>query len=63
MIGIGVIGYGYWGPNLARAAAETQDTRLVAVADFSAEDHAMALRYASGRCAVVTTTDSVLEGK
>lgn len=34
-----------------------------AVADFSAEDHAMALRYASGRCAVVTTTDSVLEGK
>jgi predicted dehydrogenase len=36
MIGIGVIGYGYWGPNLARAAAETDATRLVAVADFSA---------------------------
>ncbi|GHC68171.1 isochorismatase family protein [Streptomyces flavofungini] len=33
-----------------------------AVADFSADDHAMALRWAAGRCAVVTTTDSVLEG-
>ncbi|MCW5249788.1 MULTISPECIES: isochorismatase family protein [unclassified Streptomyces] len=33
-----------------------------AVADFSAEEHAMALRWAAGRCAVVTTTDTVLEG-
>ncbi|MFG3281356.1 isochorismatase family protein [Streptomyces sp. NPDC048111] len=33
-----------------------------AVADFSAEDHAMALRWAAGKCAVVTTTDTVLEG-
>ncbi|MER5885323.1 isochorismatase family protein [Streptomyces sp. NPDC001941] len=31
-----------------------------AVADFSADDHAMALRYAAGRCAVVTTTEDVL---
>ncbi|MFI8931743.1 isochorismatase family protein [Streptomyces sp. NPDC053474] len=31
-----------------------------AVADFSADDHAMALRWAAGRCAVVTTTDEVL---
>jgi predicted dehydrogenase len=36
MIGIGVIGYGYWGPNLARACAETEGCRLAAVADFSA---------------------------
>ncbi|MDK0523164.1 isochorismatase family protein [Streptomyces sp. ML-6] len=33
-----------------------------AVADFSAEEHAMALRWAAGRCAVVTTADTVLEG-
>ncbi|MEU7687467.1 hypothetical protein AB0B67_39230, partial [Streptomyces spectabilis] len=33
-----------------------------AVADFSADDHAMALRWAAGRCAVVTTTDEVLKG-
>ncbi|QQC89813.1 isochorismatase family protein [Streptomyces alfalfae] len=30
-----------------------------AVADFSPEDHAMALRWAAGRCAVVTTTQGV----
>ncbi|WEH32097.1 isochorismatase family protein [Streptomyces sp. AM 4-1-1] len=30
-----------------------------AVADFSAADHAMALRWAAGKCAVVTTADAV----
>ncbi|MFE1290331.1 isochorismatase family protein [Streptomyces sp. NPDC058751] len=32
-----------------------------AVADFSREDHDMALRWAAGRCAVVTTTDALFE--
>ncbi|GEP58891.1 Gfo/Idh/MocA family protein [Reyranella soli] len=36
MIGIGVIGYGYWGPNLARSVAETEGCRLAGIADFSA---------------------------
>ncbi|MFD5553544.1 isochorismatase family protein [Streptomyces sp. NPDC127068] len=31
-----------------------------AVADFSADDHAAALRWAAGKCAVVTTTGAVL---
>ncbi|WCN04947.1 isochorismatase family protein [Streptomyces sp. M92] len=31
-----------------------------AVADFSRADHDMALGYAAGRCAVVTTTDALL---
>lgn len=35
MIGIGVIGYGYWGPNLARNFAETKGARMVAVSDLS----------------------------
>lgn len=30
---IGVIGYGYWGPNLARNAAQHPETELVAIAD------------------------------
>lgn len=34
-----------------------------AVADFSADDHAMALRWAAGKCAVVTTARAVFEGK
>ncbi|KPC81899.1 isochorismatase family protein [Streptomyces sp. NRRL S-4] len=33
-----------------------------AVADFSREDHDMALRWAAGRCAVVTSTDALLKG-
>ncbi|MEU5165924.1 isochorismatase family protein [Streptomyces mutomycini] len=33
-----------------------------AVADFSREDHDMALRWAAGRCAVVTSTDTLLKG-
>ncbi len=33
MIGIGVIGYGYWGPNLVRNFAECQDASVKAVCD------------------------------
>ncbi|MEU5691921.1 isochorismatase family protein [Actinosynnema sp. NPDC020468] len=32
-----------------------------AVADFSAADHHMAVRYAAGRCAVTTTTSRLIE--
>lgn len=35
MIGVGVIGYGYWGPNLARNFAAQPGCRLVAVCDAS----------------------------
>lgn len=40
------------------------ETFLVAdgIADFSAESHWLALRYAAATCAVVTTTDLVLAG-
>jgi predicted dehydrogenase len=35
MLNVGVVGYGYWGPNLARCLSETEDCRLVAIADQS----------------------------
>ncbi len=35
MIGIALIGHGYWGPNLLQCFAETDDCRVVAVADAS----------------------------
>jgi predicted dehydrogenase len=35
VIGIGLIGYGYWGPNLARNIAATSGARLVAIADVN----------------------------
>lgn len=34
MIGVGVIGYGYWGPNLVRNFAEVPGSRVVAVSDL-----------------------------
>jgi len=35
VIGIAVVGYGYWGPNLVRNFSEAPDSRVVAVADLS----------------------------
>jgi predicted dehydrogenase len=37
MIRIGVVGYGYWGPNVARATAETDCAAVEMIADFSAK--------------------------
>jgi len=34
MINIGVVGYGYWGPNLVRNFAETPGLSVACVADF-----------------------------
>jgi predicted dehydrogenase len=44
MVNIGVIGYGYWGPNLVRNFSELQHGRVVAVADLDAERLALAAR-------------------
>ena len=37
MINIGVIGYGYWGPNLVRNFAEVPGARVVGVSDLRPE--------------------------
>lgn len=42
MIGIGVIGYGYWGPNLVRSFASTPGVEVRAVADQRPERLAVA---------------------
>ncbi|MGB8435916.1 MAG: Gfo/Idh/MocA family oxidoreductase, partial [Burkholderiales bacterium] len=34
MINVGIIGYGYWGPNLVRNFVETPGVRVAAVADL-----------------------------
>ena len=54
MINIGVVGYGYWGPNLVRNFAELSAATVVAVADADPKKLAtVARRYP----AVRTTTD------
>lgn len=50
MIGVGVAGYGYWGPNLARAAAESGVARVEMIADPSPQaQQRAALRHPSAR--------------
>jgi predicted dehydrogenase len=54
MIRFGVIGYGYWGPNLVRNIAESSGTEVVAVADLRQER----LRLAKARFpSIAVTTD------
>jgi predicted dehydrogenase len=48
MIRVGVIGYGYWGPNLVRNFSESQKTRLVAVSDLRLDRLALAQRRCRG---------------
>jgi len=44
MIGVGLVGYGYWGPNLARNFSRQADCRLIAICDKSPERLAKAAR-------------------
>ncbi len=37
VIGVGVVGYGYWGPNLVRNFSQSPNTRVVAICDVRAE--------------------------
>jgi predicted dehydrogenase len=54
VINIGVIGYGYWGPNLVRNMFEVPDTQVIAVSDMRQERlEQVKLRYPS----VEVTTD------
>jgi isochorismate hydrolase len=56
--------YAHVGVLMTACDAFTHDIRAFVVADgvgdFSARDHRIALEYAAGRCASVTTTDRVL---
>jgi predicted dehydrogenase len=48
VINVGLIGYGYWGPNLARNFAEADGVRLSAIADGRADRRASAQRRHPG---------------
>ena len=53
MINVGIVGYGYWGPNLVRNFAETPGAQVKAVADFDSQKLALVQRRYPG---VKTTT-------
>jgi len=48
MIGIGIIGYGYWGPNLVRNFSELDSARVVAVCDSASDRLAQVARRYPG---------------
>lgn len=45
MVKIGLIGFGYWGPNLARNFSVNSDLELAAICDFSADRLVRARRF------------------
>ena len=57
-IGVGVIGYGYWGPNLARNFADCPDTELVAIADL--KENLAAIARKRHPATIVTTSPKEL---
>ncbi|KGT78756.1 oxidoreductase [Bradyrhizobium japonicum] len=57
MIGIGIVGYGYWGPNLVRNFASNESSRVVSVSDLDAEKLATCAR----RHPEITTTSDFRE--
>jgi predicted dehydrogenase len=59
MIGLGVIGYGYWGPNLVRNFAECRDAAIRGICDLREERRALAARRYPG-VAVTATPDDLL---
>jgi predicted dehydrogenase len=52
LVGVGVVGYGYWGPNLVRNFAATEGAQVIAVCDMDATKLALCERRHPG----VTTT-------
>jgi predicted dehydrogenase len=54
VINIGIVGYGYWGPNLVRNFAETPGVKVAAVSDLDTDKLAVVQRRFP---AVKTTTD------
>jgi predicted dehydrogenase len=53
VIGVGVIGYGYWGPNLVRNFMEAAGSRVIAVSDLNSRR----LELASRRYPAITATE------
>jgi predicted dehydrogenase len=57
MIGIAVVGYGYWGPNLVRNISEADRARLICVCDLSSER----LAAVQSRYPAIKTTNNFQE--
>ena len=61
-IGVAVIGYGYWGPNLARNAQDSSETELLYVCDLS-EDLLRLAHKRHPRAKITKSMDEALGDK
>jgi predicted dehydrogenase len=59
MTGIGVIGYGYWGPNLVRNFAEVPDCQVVGVSDLRPERLALVRKRYPGVETMASSSDLI----
>lgn len=59
MVNIGIIGYGYWGPNLVRNFVECQGAKVVAVSDSRPERLALMSRRYSDTRAVASAPELI----
>src|SRR5262245_22761741 len=53
-VGVAVVGYGYWGPNLVRNFANTEGAHVVAVSDLDPDKLSLSRRRHEN---IVTTTN------
>src|SRR5437773_6414129 len=60
MVRVGVIGCGYWGPNLIRNLLKVPGCRVVAIAD-ERSDRLEAVRHLSGQIKATTETRELVE--
>ena len=60
LVGVGLLGFGYWGPNLARNIASSDAMRLLSIAEPDPEKRAAAQR-AFPLATAYTTADGVIE--
>ena len=54
LVGVGVVGYGYWGPNLVRNFSNAEGAQVIAVSDLDQKNLLLSKRRHPG---IVTTTD------
>jgi predicted dehydrogenase len=54
LVGVAVVGYGYWGPNLVRNFANTEGAQVIAVSDLDAAKLSSSKRRHPG---IITTTE------
>src|ERR1700737_265631 len=62
-VGVGGIGYGYWGPNLVRNFANTEGAQVIAVSDLDLEKLSVSKRRHPGVVAVTEFRDLLADNR